>query len=263
MIETMLRTVIFGCLLTLSGSVARAEDKILYFPILTHVGDFRSVLKIMNPSEYKVRYKLRATSPVGGTLNVRGTLRPFRGQGVRASGDLNFIRRQGGWGLVRYHFLEAEETDSLNIIGWTELSFGEFGNPISTTNIPAVEAALEFRVPAIWDDKSETAVAILNPSKESVQIDVTLLLWKDREIRNRLSIVPESRLSRFLWELVSEGQEQKPDRPFDTEHHAQLHIRADTPIAVGALHYYHSTGTFAALPVVAVKASQAGQAKIQ
>ena len=175
-----------------------------------------------------------------------------------------------GWARFRYRFLgvpdaDKERVESLRLLAWTELILlerrGWRGDPnpvIAVANIPAVEAALEFRVPGIVQRElreAEAAIAILNPSEEPVRIEVTLSYYnsggaEDIQIKNLLSVPPMDRLSRFLWELMTEGKEDPPERP-TRSYRSTLHIRGSTPIAVGALLYYPN-GLFANLPVMRV-----------
>ena len=76
----MLHTITFGCLLALTGSVMRAEEKILYFPIFTHVGGFSSVIKVMNPSdEYRAHVDIHVKSLDSGGSGLDVTLEPNQG----------------------------------------------------------------------------------------------------------------------------------------------------------------------------------------
>ena len=158
--------------------------------------------------------------------------------------------------------------ENLRLLGWTQLLLlgpnekwpaDPENSAIAVANIPAVEAALAFRVPGILRRKpeAEAAIAILNPSKEPIQIEVTLFHYnpqehteEDVQITNTLSVPPMKRLTRFLWELMTEGKDDPPQRPM-LSYRSTLHIRGSAPIAVGALLYY-SNGTFGNLPVVRV-----------
>ena len=101
------------------------------------------------------------------------------------------------------------------------------------------------------------AIAILNPSEEPIQIEVTLFYHgevsssgPDAWVKNTLSVPPMKRLSRFLWELMIEGKDDLPERP-PRAYQSSLCIQGSAPIAVAALLYYPN-GVFGNLPVVRV-----------
>ena len=262
-IQGTLPPIVLVILLSVGGT-ARAKE--LFFPIVTHVGNYKSAMVILNPSEFRVSYYMKGLSPDEGGVGLSSTLQPNGRKGFSPDGEFNPKEFRGGWGFVKYSFLEVlpvdkERVESLRLLGWTQLALlGPSGEWIAVANIPAVEPALEFRVPGILYPEAEAAIAILNPSKEPIQIDLTLYHYRKPlsgspyvQVTNTISIPPMQRLSQFLWELMTESKETPPERPLPwTSTSSTLRIRGSAPIAVGALLYYHSTGAFGNLPVVRV-----------
>lgn len=256
-------------LLSVVGATWGTERELL-FPIVTHVGKHRSTMFVLNPSsKYRVSYSMEARSPYVGGTGIQNTLEPNSIAGFGANFDFTPSDLRGGWGYVRYRFLGVPDADkervkNLRLLAWTELILLKrdewIGNPknsvISVANIPATESALEFRVPGILrgEPGTEVAIAILNPSEDPIQIEVTLFYNPDApegvQVKNTSSVPPMSRLSRFLWELMTEGKDDPPERPTHSSR-STLRIQGSAPIAVGALLYYPN-GVFGNLPVVRV-----------
>ena len=266
--------IIFAALLSVIG-IARGTDRELLFPIVTHVGHFDSVMFVLNPTEYRVTYRLHGEAPgsLGITLdNPASPMPPHSMRSFRPDGDINPVEYRGGWGSLKYRFLEVPPADkervkNLRLLAWTELRLSELSHrpgPINLVtaiaSIPAVEAALEFKVPGVFQKDKETAIAILNPSKEPIRIDVILHHYRepisgapDIQVTNTLSLPPMQRLSGFLRELMSEGKDNPLEFPLSwAPKRSILHIRGSAPIAVGALLYYRPGGVFGNLPVVRV-----------
>ncbi len=261
-----LHLVILVVLLSVVGPIRGAERELL-FPIVTHVGNYNSRMVVMNPSKYRVSYHIKGLSPGAGGSGSSGTLEPDS-MSVFEPGP--FLRRadfKGGWGFVRYSFLGVPDADKerakrLRLLAWTELRLLDKEHPlvpvIAIASIPAVEAALEFRVPGVFRRDEEAAIAILNPSEEPVQIEVTLHRYRRPvrnppyvQVKNRLTVPPMERLSRFLGELMTEGKDDPLEVP-PPPNGSTLHIRGSAPIAVAALLYNHGTGAYGNLPVVRV-----------
>ena len=263
-----LHLVILAVLLSVVGPIQGAEREFL-FPILTHVGNYRSRMVVMNPSKYSVSYHMKALSPSAGGSGVGGTLDPHSMSGFGANFDINPSDFRGGWGFVRYNFLgvpdaDKERVERLRLVAWTELRLLEKEHPlvpvIAIASIPAVEAALEFRVPGVFRRDEEAAIAILNPSEEPIQIEVTLYYYRRPvrnspyvQVKNTLSVPPMARISRFLGELMTEDPDNPLELPLSwTSSRITLSIRGSAPIAVGALLYNRGTGAYGNLPVVRV-----------
>ncbi len=257
------------------GAAKSAEKEIL-FPIVTHVGNHNSYLYMLNPSsKYWMRGELEERSPGRGGSHKPINIAP----GSMSSSFPNWDfagpgEWKRGWARARYHFTGVSEADkerveNLRLLAWTELILlerkgwrGDPTNPLlAVASIPAVEPALEFRVAGIHrknpraegEPEAEAAIVILNPSEEPIQIEVTLFHYNNEEevqVKNTLSVPPMDRLSRFLWELMTEGKDDPPERP-ERSSRSTLHIRGGAPIAVAALLYYPD-GVFANLPVVRV-----------
>ena len=264
-----LHTVALAVLLSLVGA-ARGAEKELLFPIVTHVGSHWSSLVMLNPSsKYEVSGHLDEESPDRGSSGHPITVAPNAATGSFPNWDFSgFGEWRRGWARLRYCFLgvpdaDKERVEKLHLLAWTRLVRlerpGWLGDPtnsvVAVANIPAVEAALEFRVLGFHrrDPEAEAAVAILNPSEDPIQVEVTLFYYnaEEAQIKNTLSVPPMDRLSRFVWELMTEGQDDPPERPTRL-HRSTLRIRGSAPIAVGALQYFPSTGVFGNLPVVRV-----------
>jgi len=265
-----LHLVILAVLVSVVGPTRGAEQELL-FPIMTHVGNYSSRMVLLNPSKYSVRYRISARRSSGGGVSLNSTMDPNSMKGYRPDGDINPIDFTDGWGSLQYRYLEVPDADqervkNLRLLAWTELTLlkrrGRTGDPanpvISVASIPAVEAALEFRVPGILQRDEEAAIAILNPSEEPVQIEVTLYRYRTPvrnpsyiQVINMPSVPPMERLIRFLAELMTEGKDDPLELPLPP-YQSTLHIRGSAPIAVGALLYNHGTGVFGNLPVVRV-----------
>ena len=272
-------TIVLAVLLSVVGSI-RGEIREIFFPIVTHAESdqgpaYRSNLFLLNSSEYSVKGDLLEASPGTGRSHKDLTIAPNSMSGSLPNWDFGGLGEwRSGWARFRYRFVDVPDADKervskLRLLAWTELKLfkrggwsGDPTNPVvGVANLPAVEAALEFRVPGILrrepEKPAEAAIAILNPSEEPIQIEVTLFHYnpkehneKDVQITNMLSVPPMDRLSRFLWELMTEGREDPPARPLHS-YRSTLRIRGSAPIAVGALLYYRN-GTFGNLPVVRV-----------
>ena len=180
--------VVFASLLSVIGTT-RGNERELLFPIVTHVGRYDSVMFVLNPTEYSVIYRLHGEAPGSGgvtVVNSASPMPPHSMSSFRPDGDINPVEYKGGWGSLKYRFLEVPAADkervkNLHLLAWTELRLSELShrpgpiNPVTAiASIPAVEGALEFEVPGVFQRDKETAIAILNPSEESIQIDVVL-----------------------------------------------------------------------------------------
>ena len=266
--------VVFASLLSVIGTI-RGNERELLFPIVTHVGRYDSVMFVLNPTEYSVIYRLHGEAPGSGGVTLNNSASPMPPHSMssfRPDGDINPVEYKGGWGSLKYRFLEVPAADkervkNLHLLAWTELRLSELShrpgpiNPVTAVaSIPAVEGALEFEVPGVFQRDKETAIAILNPSEESIQIDVVLYHYRepisgapDIQVTNTLSVPPMQRLSWFLRELMSEGKGEPLEFPLSwAPKRSTLHIRGSAPIAVGALLFYRN-GTFGNLPVVTVE----------
>ena len=225
---------------------------------------------VLNPTEYSVNIYMTGRRPNGGGSGVSSTMPPNSMKFFYPQHEWNFVDFRGGWGTLKYYFVGVpaakERVENPRLLAWTELVFRELGgwssgpsNPVTAvTSIPAVEAALEFRVPGVLREDAEVAIAILNPSEDPIQIEVTLFRYRRPvpksqhvQVKNMLSIPPRSRLNRFLGELMTEGKDDSLEFP-PPPNDSTLHIRGSAAIAVAALLYYRN-GTFGNLPVVRVE----------
>ena len=85
---------------------------------------------------------------------------------------------------------------------------------VAVANIPAVQAAAEFRVPGFSaaNRRQKWHWAILNPSEEPIEVEATLFYHNEEgshlNSRTHSTVPPMDRVSRFLWELMTEGPER-------------------------------------------------------
>ena len=121
---------------------------------------------------------------------------------------------------------------------------------VSATSIPAVAPAKGFLAPALSTTENSSAYAIVNPS-ETETANLTLKVetigpnTKGLVCQRALSILPHTRVSKFLDELVTNCQLPEDSR------RGTLTITSDIPIAVGALNVFFPEGKFVNLPVEA------------
>lgn len=267
---TPTRTIVLTVLLSVVG-VTKGATKELLFPIVTHVGAYDSRMVVLNPSEFSVTCRISGRRESGGGATLTATMSPNSMLSFGANSGINPSEFRGGWGVVKCGGISGvPDADmgrgALPLLAWTELTLlgpneewptDPQNSVIAVASIPAVEPALEFSVPGVFRKDQETAIAILNPSEEPIQIDVTLYHYRDPvsdtpyiQVTNTLSVPPMQRLSRFLGELMSEGQDKPLEVPWSwTSSRITLHIRGSAPIAVGALLYYRN-GLFGNLPVL-------------
>ena len=280
-------TVILAVLLSLSGTVVGQGGEVhysknLYFQILTQDGPHHSTLFVLNPFEYEIVGEWEEhPGPNSTATHSPDLLNPNAWRSIFPEWQSLTTGPQDwrcGWAIFKYRFRvpadEKERGESLRLLGWTRLILLERErqgphiqeidptNPvIAVANIPTVEAALEFKVPGILRSeprRAEAAISILNPWRGPVQIEVTLFYQdakrrrdaEDVQITNRLELPYSDRLSRFVWELMTKGKDDPPERATEL-YRSTLHIRGSAPIAVGALLYYPN-GVFGTLPVVSV-----------
>lgn len=218
----------------------------LVFPFVTTIAGYRTDLVVLNPEDE--------------SRNVSAVIRVYdRGIGRRtASFQLhsNSIFSYAPWAdLVppKYNgWARLTYWSPVRFSAWSELRLVN-PTPPTIVQIPAVEPALEFHVAGILEEDQETALSIVNPSEMQVRIDVTLFdAGGVVEIENALEIPPLKRLSRFLWELLTEGTTNPPERPSDGQIRT-LRVRGNIPIAMGALRFFPTSGAFFNLPVVRIE----------
>ena len=239
----------------------------LLFPVMTNVGNHHSTLFLLNPSEFTADGRLEEYSAGAMTDQAYITVDPNSMSSNVRNGDFSDPGEWNrGWGVFTYRFSGDSEADrerllKQRLLGWTQLVFFDpekwMGDPtdsvVAVANIPAVQAAPEFRVPGILrsDPEAEVALSILNPSGEPIEAEATLFYHNEEgeqiELRNTLTVPPMDRVSRFLWELMTEGQDDPMERPLGVDR-SSLRIRGSAPIGVGALLYYPN-GVFGNLPV--------------
>ncbi|MFQ5740586.1 MAG: hypothetical protein ACE5JX_16395 [Acidobacteriota bacterium] len=142
---------------------------------------------------------------------------------------------------------------------------------VSTTQVPGVRPAKEFRFPVIITENRHSAFALVNPSNtETARISLTLLdslgqVFRDGD-GNRAQIeeyfmAPFTRVSQFAWDFFDacDPQHQICTLPVPTPapdlFHGSIQIKSDIPIAVGGLHVLFPEGKIVGLPVETIDSS--------
>jgi hypothetical protein len=191
---------------------------------------------------------------------VSATLKPGADYVSFTSADLPF---HDGWARLRWQ-------GSTSLVAGAEVTLvGAPPSPcllvcnrpstekISSTQVPAVVAAREFRFPVTINRFRQTALALINPSAtESASVRVTVLNASGETAALGVPgtfdvrIQPLERVSRFLWQLALDHSSPAVVIPVPDSFQGSVVLTGDKPFAVGALNVMFPEGKLVSIPAV-------------
>lgn len=175
------------------------------------------------------------------------------------SADLPF---HDGWALLRWEgsasVLASEEITlvaaapqaCMLVCNWPSTE------KLSSTQMPAIKPAREFRLPVTINRYRQTALALVNPSgTETASVRISLMDAAGKTAKLgvpdsfEIRIRPLERVSRYLWQLALESSALTVVIPTPESFQGSVTLSANIPIAVGALHLMFLQGKFVSLTV--------------
>lgn len=128
---------------------------------------------------------------------------------------------------------------------------------LSSTQIPSVVAAREFRLPVTLNHNRQTALALVNPSAtDSVGVRITILDASGETAilgvpgTFDVKIQPLERVSRFLWQLALDHSVPTVMVPVPDGFQGSVVLTGDNPFVVGALNIMFPEGKLVSVPVI-------------
>jgi hypothetical protein len=258
--------------LTISSSSAANE---VVLPIVVNGAfaeklHYQTIFTILNASRQQVQTSLQVYSnqgkpggvfcaPIAPPPSSATSLLVPGAESVQfTSADLPYL---DGWALLRWEgsasLLAAEE---LTLVAAAPQACLLVCNrpsteKLSSTQIPAIKPAKEFRLPVTFNLYRQTALAIINPSAvETATVRISLLDLSGKNANLgvpdsfEIRIPPLQRVSKFLWQLARESSALTVVIPAPESFQGSVILASNIPIAVGALHIMFPQGKFVAIP---------------